>query len=82
MDPFMVVTVGTFETSVLVLVFCGEILALVVGAVVVDVLVVVVDVLIVVVDVLVVVVDVLVLVVDVLIVVIGITKKYRIVQNY
>ena len=48
MEPDMVVTVGTFETSVLVLVFCGDVLALVVGVVVVDVLVVVVDVLIVV----------------------------------
>ena len=75
MEPDMVVSVGTFETSVLILVFCGDVLALVVGVVVVDVLVVAVDVL-------VVVVDVLVVVVDVLIVVIGITKKYRIVQNF
>ena len=57
----MVVSVGTFETSVLALVVCGEVLALVVGVVVVDVLVVVVDV--------------LVVVVDVLVVVIGITKN-------
>ena len=41
MEPDMVVTVGTFETSVLVLVFCGDVLALVVRAVAVDVLVVV-----------------------------------------